>query len=75
MEEDADKARAGMNELELSCFSLGNMDCGFVARGKNSDETAAKMLGHFKQAHSDKLLIMNDEQRKVLEQKMKEFVH
>ncbi len=64
-----------MNELELSCFSLGNMECGFVARGKNSEETASKMLVHFKQVHANVLAKMSGEQRKALEQRMKELVH
>lgn len=75
MEEDPDKARAGLNELELNCFSLGNMDCGFVARGKSVEETAKKMLEHFKQVHADKYGQMDTPQRQALEQRIKELVH
>lgn len=75
MDADPDQARAGMNELELSCFSLGNMDCGFVARGRNPEETAAKMLVHFKQVHTDKLAKLDAAGQAALEQRMKELVH
>jgi predicted small metal-binding protein len=51
------------------------MDCGFVARGKNIDETAQKMLVHFKQAHEDKYGKMDNSQRQALEQRIKELVH
>ncbi len=75
MEEDSDKACAEINELELSCFSLGNTECGFAGRGKNQDETAAKMLVHFKQAHADSLAKMDAAQKQALEYRMKELVH
>ncbi|MBM3233261.1 MAG: hypothetical protein FJY98_01705 [Candidatus Liptonbacteria bacterium] len=74
-EADPDKARAGLNELELNCYSLGNMECGFVARGKNIDETAEKMIEHFKKAHSDKYGKMDASQKQALEQRAKELVH
>ncbi|MEK6825724.1 MAG: hypothetical protein AABY00_02980 [Nanoarchaeota archaeon] len=75
MEEDPDKARAGMNELELSCFSLGNANCGYIARGRNPEETAAKMLIHFKQAHSEKLVVLDAAGQEVLVARMRELVH
>ena len=75
MEADPDEARAGLNELELSCFSLGNAECGFVARGHSPQEAKEKMLIHFKQVHAEKLVSMTTDQRKELEKKMLELVH
>ena len=75
MDEDPDKARAGLNELELSCFSLGNMDCEYVARGRTSEEAAQKMLAHFKQIHVGRLSPLDAAGQQALMQRMKELVH
>ena len=75
MEDDPDKAREGLNELELSCFSLGNMNCGYVARGRTAEEAAQKMIAHFKQAHADKLDTLDAVGQQALFVRMKELVH
>ncbi len=39
---------------QLSCASMGDSSCNFVAKGENDEEVVAKMQEHVKTAHPDK---------------------